>query len=107
MGPDGTVTELNVPVEVIPKGTKFVNITQEEILQAWEGAFRGVIEKAKEHIDGLISRDLVQFLNTTPLVVLSGGTLRNEPLAKVMKEIVKGAGLGDAQCMFRLGGDHE
>ena len=107
MGPGGAIAETNVPVMVSSDINEHIKISQEDIHRAWEGAFRIMIEVAETYIGGIIARDLVQFLNTTPLVVLSGGTLKNQPLAAALSQIVEASGLGEPQLISMQGGDEQ
>lgn len=107
MGPGGRTRTLNLVVNTGPETFVNCHLSEEDILQAWEDAFGRTIRMAKTNIEALVDRDEVQHFNTTALVALAGGSLKNTPLAQRIMNIVKEAGLGDAQRVFHKGGDSQ
>ncbi|KAK3399781.1 hypothetical protein B0T20DRAFT_505674 [Sordaria brevicollis] len=108
MGPGGSMNQLDLVLEVGPnRALADCRLTEEDINMAWHKAFGPAIELATTHIQSLAVRDEVQTMNTTALVVLSGGSLKNTPLASTMNAAVEEAGLGDPQQAYLKGGDSQ
>ncbi|KAK3502298.1 hypothetical protein B0T13DRAFT_534005 [Neurospora crassa] len=107
MGPGGRTRAVNLVVNTGPETFVNCHLSEEDILQAWEDAFGRTIQMAKTNIEALVERDEVRHFNTTALVVLAGGSLKNNPLAQRIMKVVKEASLDDAQLVFHKGGDSQ